>query len=406
MSRVRRTSAVADVFVPFLRLGLTSFGGPVAHIAYFRTAFVERLAWLDDGEFARLVAICQAMPGPASSQLGMAIGMLRGGMPGLFAAWLGFTLPSAVLMVALAVGVTRFGEVIDPGLLIGLKIAATAVVAHALIGMSRALCPDRPRQSLALAAGALVLLVPGVIGQVAVIVAAGLAGRLLALGGEQPRAHAARMPVSARTAALALAAALGLLVALPMIAALTQWTWVALTEGFYRAGALVFGGGHVLLPLLQPVVLEPGWVSSELFLAGYGAAQAMPGPLFTFAGYLGAVYGATVGEGALLTAVGFGFLALGAIFLPSMLLVVGVIPLAERLLDRRGLRGALVGINAGVVGLLVGAFYDPVWVSSILGPAHLALALVAFALLAVWRWPPWLVVVLSGGAAMALPVFA
>ena len=390
-----RTSLVS-LFLTFLRLGLTSFGGPVAHLGYFREAFVERRRWLTESAYADLVALCQFLPGPASSQVGMGIGLMRGGVAGALAAWLGFTLPSAALLIAFGYGVVAMGDGIPADALQGLKIAAVAVVAQAVWGMGRALCPDRERVTLAVVAAAAVLALPSAWTQVAVIFAGGVYGwRFLepaARGGSGTLAA----PVRYGTAAVLLAAFVLLLAGLPTAAAIWPGQPLALFDSFYRAGSLVFGGGHVVLPLLQAEVVPPGWVDEDAFLAGYGAAQAVPGPLFTFAAYLGTVMSETPKgwTGALL--------CLAAIFLPSFLLVIGVLPWWSRLREYGPLRRALPGVNAAVVGLLLAALYDPVWTAGIRSTADFALALFAFILLVFWRTPPWLVVVLAGAARWAL----
>jgi chromate transporter len=394
-----RLSATLEVLAVATRLGLTSFGGPVAHLGYFRSEYVVRRRWLDEQTYADVVALCQFLPGPASSQVGIAIGILRAGLPGGLAAWLGFTLPSAIVLVLFALGV-RGLDLSAAGWLLGLKVAAVAVVAQAVWGMSRALCPDRARASIALLAALTVTWWPSAWGQVLVIALAGLVGlRLLPGSGDAgPIPAHARVPVGRPLGIAALTLFFALLVALPALRYLTLSPAVAVVDSFYRAGALVFGGGHVVLPLLQAEVVPPGWVSNEEFLAGYGAAQAVPGPLFTLAAYLGAVMRPwpTGWLGALL--------ALGAIFLPAFLLVVGTLPFWGALRTRPSFRSTLRGINAAVVGLLLAALYHPVWTSAIHAPADFALALAAFGLLVLWGAPPWLVVAVSavGGQALAL----
>ena len=381
-----------ETFLVFLRLGLTSFGGPVAHLGYFRETFVRRRRWLDEAAFADIVALCQFLPGPASSQTGIAIGMVHAGAPGAAAAWLGFTAPSAIAMVGFAYGLGALGTAPDAGWLHGLKIVAVAVVALAVQGMARTLCPDRARATLAVVAALIALSLPGSAGQLGGIALGGLAG-WLALPTEPPREHAVLpLPIPRAIAMAALATFATLLFGLPVLAAATGSHLVAMASGFYRAGALVFGGGHVVLPLLQDVVVRPGWVPQDLFLAGYGAAQALPGPLFTFAAYLGAVM-RPAPSGWL-----GGLICLGAIFLPSFLLLTGALPFWDALRRRRAIQSALRGVNASVVGLLLAALYTPVWTSAIHGPADFALGLAAFGLLALWRAPPWCVVLL--GAAM------
>jgi len=387
-----------EVLLVFLRLGLTSFGGPIAHLGYFRDAVVVRRRWLDEAAYADLVALCQFLPGPASSQAGIAIGLHRAGLAGALCAWLGFTLPSAAAMILFAYGTDWVG--VGGAWLHGLKVVAVAVVAQAVWGMARSLCPDRERASVAVAAALLALVVPTVFGQVGAILIGGLVGwRLLpagAIGGTgAPLAGDVGRPVAVACLVLFVL----LLAGLPLLAAATGSPSLLLFDSFYRTGSLVFGGGHVVLPLLQAELVPPGWVAPDRFLAGYGAAQAVPGPLFTFAAYLGAAAG--IGPGGWRG----GLLCLGAIFLPSFLLVVGVLPFWEGLRRRGAVQSALRGVNAAVVGLLLAALYTPVWTSAILTPADFALALVAFLALALWAVPPWLVVLLGAAAAEGLARF-
>lgn len=386
-----RTS-VLGLFLIFLKLGVTSFGGPIAHLGYFRAEFVERRKWLTDSAYADLVALCQFLPGPASSQVGIAIGLFRGGLPGAVAAWLGFTLPSAVALVLFGQVLTGLGGDAPGGWLHGLKVVAVAVVAQALWGMGKSLCPDRARASVAVAAAVLAGSMPGVLGQIGVIVAGGVVGwRWLPVSASLPHSP---LPVRLRkrTGVLMLGVCLALLLLLPALAAQGAYA-LRLFDGFYRAGALVFGGGHVVLPLLQAEVVPPGWISEDMFLAGYGATQAVPGPLFTFAAYLGAVSTQSpngwIGAG----------IALAGIFLPAFLLVIGALPLWERARRHPAMQRAMLGVNAAVVGLLLAAFYQPVWTSAILSAADFALAATAFLMLVFWRVPPWLVVVACAVAA-------
>jgi chromate transporter len=382
-----------EVLLVFLRLGLTSFGGPVAHLGYFREELVARRRWVDEPTYADLVALCQFLPGPASSQVGMGMGVLRAGLWGGLAAWVGFTLPSALALVAFAYGVGALGIGGEAGWLHGLKVVAVAVVAQAVWAMATKLCPDRERATLAITAAVFALLWPTGLGQVAVIAAAGLVGwRLLRAEEREPAAQLA-VPVSRALGAVCLAAEAALLVALPLMrAALPQNQPLALFESFFRSGSLVFGGGHVVLPLLYAEVVPPGWVTTAEFTAGYGAAQAVPGPLFTFAAYLGAMMrDQSVGAwGAPLALLG--------IFVPSALLVVGALPFWGALRARADVQAALRGINAAVVGLLLAALYTPVFTSAIRSAPDVALGLAAYALLVFWKLPPWLVVL---GAALA-----
>jgi chromate transporter len=388
-----------EVLRVFLRLGLTSFGGPVAHLGYYRAELVERRKWLDERAYADIVALCQFLPGPASSQTGISIGILRAGLPGGFAAWLGFTLPSAAAMILFAYGVAASGDIAGAAWLHGLKIVAVAVVAQAVWGMARSLAPDRERATIAVAATVAALALPTSIGQIGAILLGGLAGWALPGAGMPPNSGA---PLAVHLPrGLSIAAAIAffvLLFGLPLAAALAPSHALRLVASFYRSGALVFGGGHVVLPLLQAAVVPPHWVTNDTFLAGYGAAQAVPGPLFTFSAYLGAVMRQPPNGWA------GGFLCLAAIFLPSFLLLIGILPFWDGLRRRAGVRKALRGVNAAVVGILLAALYRPVWTSAILSPADFAIGAVAFLLLALWAAPPWLVVILGavGASLVAL----
>ena len=389
----------AEVFRIFLRLGLTSFGGPVAHLGYYRAEFVERRRWLDEHAFADIVALCQFLPGPASSQVGMSLGILRAGLPGAFAAWLGFTMPSALAMILFGYGVTRFGDLSGAAWLHGLKIVAVAVVAQAVWGMARSLCPDKERASVAVGAAILVLAVPSAAGQVGAIAAGGLIGwGVLPKRAPAPPGAPIAVHLPRRWSVVAGILFFALLIGLPLVAAAVPTQTIRLVDSFYRSGALVFGGGHVVLPLLQAAVVPPGWVSNNVFLAGYGAAQAVPGPLFTFSAYLGTVMGPAPNGW-----IG-GLICLAAIFLPSFLLLVGALPFWDMLRRRPAVQSALRGVNAAVVGLLLAALYRPVWVSAIFGPADFALGVVAFLLLTLWAVPPWLVVILGALGASAVAV--
>lgn len=397
-SHADERSSAWSVFLIFLRLGLTSFGGPIAHLGYLRDEFVTRRRWLSERSYADLVALCQFLPGPASSQVGIAMGMSRARYAGAFATWAGFTLPSAVALILFALGISRFGTALAPGALHGLKVVAVAVVAQAVWGMAQNLCTDVPRITLMAIAACVALLEPSALGQVSVIVAAGLAGLLLFKPGQSAEHDPLPITISHRAAAICLSLFLGLLVGLPLLTQLLPNQTVALVDAFYRSGSLVFGGGHVVLPLLQAEVVPSGWINNEAFLAGYGAAQAVPGPLFTFAAFLGASMNPTPSGW-----VG-GMICLLAIFAPSFLLIVGTLPFWERL--RRSVRAqaALIGVNAAVVGLLLAALYQPVWTSAILKPQDFGLALLALVALSFWKLPPWLVVVASGFAGWILSV--
>lgn len=390
-----RTSVAAILWI-FVRLGLTSFGGPIAHLGYFRDEFVSRRKWISEHAYADLVALCQFLPGPASSQVGMALGLGRGGIPGALAAWLGFTLPSAIVLVLFALGVAQFGGTGTGGWLHGLKVVAVAIVAQAVWGMGKSLCPDKPRATIAVGATAVSLAVPTFVGQIGVIVGGALLGIWL-LGGATPPPHT---PITAhvrrRFGIVALVLFFGLLLGLPVASRMLDIDVITEFDRFYRAGSLVFGGGHVVLPLLQAEAVPRGWVSNDAFLAGYGAAQAVPGPLFTFAAYLGAVstLHATPWAGAAICLV--------AIFLPSFLLVVGVLPFWEHLRRYVAMQSAMRGINAAVVGLLLAALYSPVWTSAIERPSDFSIAAGAFLLLVYWKTPPWAVVILCAGVAEAM----
>ena len=401
--RSTRQGSFLEVLAVFTRLGLTSFGGPVAHLGYFRAECVERRGWLDDRAYADLVALCQFLPGPASSQVGLGLGYLRAGVPGAFAAWLGFTLPSALALAAFAFGVQAVGDVEGAAWLQGLKIVAVAVVAHALWGMARALTPDAPRITVALVAAMVALSWSGALTQVAIIASGAVLG-LTWLPRPPPVAEqrdGARVPtgISRRVGALLVAVFMVLLVALPLAREASGAQGVAVVDAFYRTGALVFGGGHVVLPLLQAEVVPVGWVDEGTFIAGYGAAQAVPGPLFTFSAFLGA----SMASGA--AGVGLATLALLAVFAPSFLLVLGVLPFWEGLRRQAGVQRALVGVNAAVVGLLLAALYHPVFTAAVATQRDVVLVLAAYLALAVWRVPPWLVVLLGAGVTAALGGF-
>lgn len=387
---VRPKGTVLEVLIAFLKLGLTSFGGPMAHLGYFRAEFVERRGWLDDKTYSDLVALCQFLPGPASSQVGIALGLGRAGWGGAAAAWVGFTLPSAMALILFAAGITRWAAIAQSGAIHGLKVAAVAVVSQAVWGMAKSLCPDRLRASVAISATLLALAVPSAVGQIAAILVGGVAGRwvlkLPPLPAEQHRNYG----VSKVTGAVLLGLFIVLFAVLPMAAAAVHSPAFSAVADFYQAGALVFGGGHVVLPLLQTGVVPSGLVSNDAFLAGYGAAQAVPGPLFTFAAYLGAAMPSPLG--------GFtgGLALLLAIFIPAFLLVVGALPYWESLRQRDGVQRAMAGVNAAVVGVLIAALYDPVWVTAIHSKTDFGLALAAFGLLAHARLSPVWVVLLCG----------
>jgi chromate transporter len=379
-----------EVLGAFFRLGLTSFGGPIAHLGYFEREIVRNRRWVDHDTYGDIVALCQMLPGPASSQVGMAIGLRRAGWLGAIAAWIGFTAPSAILMVLFAYLVERTGDIADSGWVHGLKIVAVAIVAQAVWSMAKNLTPDRPRLTIAFAAAVLLLAWPSAAAQIGVIAAGGVIGWRLFRAPAGSTAGGASWPRIGKESIGILGGFAALLGVLPLLRAAFGGWGFALADVFYRSGALVFGGGHVVLPLLQSAIVDPGWMSNDEFIAGYGAAQAVPGPLFTFAGYLGAVMHGVPGA----------VLALIAIFLPSFLLVVGVMPFWDGLRVIPGMQAALRGVNAAVVGVLLAALYDPIWTSAIFKPEDAALALVAFGLLMVWKAPPIGVVLVSalGGA--------
>lgn len=390
-------SPIWSIFRIFLKLGLTSFGGPVAHLGYLRNEFVLRRGWLDDARFGDLVALCQFLPGPASSQVGFSLGVLRGGgLAGGLAAWIGFTLPSALLMFAFALGAARLAGPAAAGVVHGLKLVAVAVVAQAVWGMARTLTPDRQRIAIAFAAVAVVVLADGPAGQLAAIALGALAGYRLCRGPQvQPGAELS-MPIGRRAGIAALVLFTVLLLGLPLLAGLAENRPLALFDAFYRAGALVFGGGHVVLPLLQAETVARGWLSNETFLAGYGLAQALSGPLFAFAAFLGAQAGMTA------HALAGAAIALCALFLPGLLLVYGTLPFWDRFRRHAAARRAMMGANAAVVGILAAALVDPVWTSAVADVGDAGVALAGFLLLTLGKAPPWIVVILSAAAGVLL----
>jgi chromate transporter len=387
-----------EVFLAFLRLGLTSFGGPVAHLGYFRAEFVERRRWLGERAYADIVALSQFLPGPASSQTGFALGLMRAGYRGGLAAWAGFTLPSALLLLAFAYWSDRVSaSVAGAGLIHGLKLVAVAIVAQAVLGMARSLCPDRQRATIAVAALIVMATAPGSWGQIGAIVLAGLAGLVLCRDGAAMLPESVAFPVS-RRAGVACLTVFFVLLAITLLP--ERGGSGSLFDAFYRSGALVFGGGHVVLPLLRDAVVTPGWVPDGTFLAGYGAAQAVPGPLFTFAAFLGAVAQSSRPG----TAGGFAgaVIALVAIFLPGILVLMGTLPFWAALRTRTGAQAAMRGVNAAVVGLLASALYNPVWTSAVLTPADFAIVVAAFVLLVVWRAPALAVVAFCAASGLGL----
>jgi chromate transporter len=387
--------SAVEVFLVALRLGLTSFGGPIAHLGYFREEYVARRKWLDEQSYADLVALCQFLPGPASSQVGMAIGIARAGLAGALAAWLGFTLPSALALLMFALGVDALGAAANEGWIHGLKIVAVAVVAQAVWGMAKNLCPDRQRASLALVAAVVTLSWSGAAGQLVAIAAGGAIGWLVlppvVLGTDVHR----QFSIDKRLGAAAWITFFALLLGLPLIRQFTESHTLEVFDSFFRVGSLVFGGGHVVLPLLQSEVVGRAWITNEQFVAGYGATQAVPGPLFTFSAYLGGVMNGWSGA----------LLCLVAIFLPSFLLIVGALPYWDALRGKSTFQSALSGINATVVGLLLAALYRPIWTSAILSASDFSLGLGAFGALIFWQWPPWLVVLVTANAAEIVYLF-
>ncbi|WP_017548262.1 chromate efflux transporter [Salinicoccus carnicancri] len=383
---MRRIKDLLEILIVSTRLGLSSFGGPTAHLGYFHEEYVRRKKWMDEKGYADLVALAQFLPGPASSQVGIGIGLMRGGVLGGLTSFLGFTLPSVIVLIAFALLLTSF-NVADAGWIQGLKIVAVAVVAHAVLGMAKKLAPDLKRKAIVLFALIGTLIWQTAFTQVGVILIAALIGFLIYRDTTSSDDDETRFPISKKIASFCLILFFLLLFLLPLMKEVTGSYWVAVFDSFYRSGSLVFGGGHVVLPLLEQELVPNGWVTEEEFLAGYGATQAVPGPLFTFAAYLGAVMNGWLG----------GLFATAAIFLPAFLLIVGALPFWDILRSNRKVKGAIMGVNAAVVGILISAFYTPIWTSSITQPLDFALAAVLYSMLAFWKLPPWVVVV-SGAA--------
>lgn len=373
-----------EILVASTKLGLTSFGGPAAHIGYFRDEYVQKRKWLDDKLYADLVALCQFLPGPASSQVGITIGMLRGGLLGGILSWIGFTLPSVLLLMAFAWVIMQTGS-FESGWIQGLKIVAVPVVAHALLGMGKSLTPDRPRLTVAMIAASCTLLVPTAWGQILIILLAGLFGVFYYKNEKVPEAVEMPLSFGKRTGIVAWILFFALLILLPIFRPIVQATWYAIFDIFYRVGSIVFGGGHVVLPMLEREVVPAGWMSSEAFIAGYGAAQAVPGPLFTLAGYLGQLMGSFSGAA----------IAVVAMFLPSFLLVIGTLPFWASIRTKPRIQAALKGVNAAVVGILLAALYDPVFTSSVHDPIDFVIVLISFTLLVFYKLSPWIVVIIT-----------
>lgn len=385
--------SLLEILLVSTRLGLTSFGGPVAHLGYFHNEYIQRRKWMDEKSYAELVALCQFLPGPASSQVGIGIGVMRAGVLGGIVSFLGFTLPSVIALIIFAL-ILQGLNIGDTGWIHGLKIVAVAVVAHAILGMAQKLTPDLKRKALALFALVVTLLWQTAFTQVGAIVISAIIGFILYKQHTESDDSRIQFPISRGFAVICLSLFFGLLILLPILREVTSLSWIAMFDSFYRSGSLVFGGGHVVLPLLEREFVPTGWLSEEAFLAGYGAAQAVPGPLFTFAAYLGAVMDGWQG----------GLLATIAIFLPAFLLILGTLPFWDSLRRKPKIKGALMGMNAAVVGILISAFYQPIWTSSILAPIDFAFAAILFSMLVYWKLPPWIIVVIGaiGGSLMSL----
>lgn len=393
MKKQSRIKALFEILMVSTKLGLTSFGGPVAHLGYFHDEYIRRRKWMDEKSYADLVALCQFLPGPASSQVGIGIGVMRAGVLGGIVSFLGFTLPSVIALMILALFVQGL-DLSDAGWIHGLKIVAAVVVAHAILGMAQKLTPDLKRKAVALLALVVTLLWQTAFTQVGVILLSAIIGFLIFRHQEDGSEGRTAFPISRGLGIVCIVLFFGLLLLLPLLSEITSSRWITMFDRFYRSGALVFGGGHVVLPLLEREFVPAGWLSEEAFLAGYGAAQAVPGPLFTFAAYLGAVMNGWVG----------GLIATFAIFLPAFLLILGTLPFWDNLRRNPKVKGALLGVNAAVVGILISAFYQPIWTSSILAPIDFALAAVLFSMLVYWKLPPWMIVITGvvGGTLMSL----
>jgi len=386
-------NTLIEIFLISSRLGFTSFGGPIAHLGYFHDEYIRRRKWMDEKSYADLVALCQFLPGPASSQVGMGIGVMRAGTLGGIVSFLGFTLPSVIVLILFAIILQEL-DIANAGWIHGLKIVAVAVVAHAILGMAKKLTPDVKRKTIALFALVVALLWQTAFIQTGIILIAAFVGFLLYQQHQASDETQVQFPISRKFGVMCLTLFFGLLIGLPMLREAFSFNWIAMFDSFYRSGSLVFGGGHVVLPLLEREFVPTGWLSEEAFLAGYGAAQAVPGPLFTFAAYLGAVMNGWQG----------GLLATFAIFLPSFLLILGTLPFWNTLRRNPKVKGALMGVNAAVVGILIAAFYNPIWTSSILAPIDFAFAAILFSMLVFWKLPSWVIVLTGaiGGSLMML----
>ncbi|PGD13650.1 chromate transporter [Bacillus toyonensis] len=373
---------LVEIFLVSFKLGLTSFGGPVAHLGYFHHEYVQKRKWMDEKSYGDLVALCQFLPGPASSQVGMGVGLLRGGLLGAIISWIGFTLPSVLVLVFFASFLNQF-EIGSTGWIHGLKLVAVAIVAHAIWGMAQKLTPDRNRATIAIVTAAIALLWPSSWTQIILILLSGLIGWLLYKTPQNAQVYKIQISISKTMASSCLILFFGLLLLLPILRPLSPH--IALFDSFYRSGSLVFGGGHVVLPLLESEFVQNGLMTKEQFLAGYGLTQAVPGPLFTFASYIGAVLNGTTGA----------VIATIAIFLPAFLLVIGVLPFWDSVRKVPAIQGTLLGVNAAVVGILIAAFYDPIWTSTIMNASDFVFASLLFGLLTIWKTPPWIIVILG-----------
>ncbi|MEK5107585.1 chromate efflux transporter [Cytobacillus sp. FSL W7-1323] len=370
-----------EIFIVSTRLGFTSFGGPVAHLGYFHQEYVRKRKWMDEKSYADLVALSQFLPGPASSQVGIGIGVMRGGVLGGIVSFIGFTMPSVIALILFAYFAQQLG-LVEFGIIQGLKIVAVVIVAHAILGMAKSLTPDLTRKSIALFALLITLLIPHNLSQIGVILVAGLLGYFMFSKKEEHDGLSLQVPLSKKVGLVCLSLFFGLLTILPILNSIISSTWLSMVDSFYRAGALVFGGGHVVLPLLEREFVPTGFISEEAFLSGYAAAQAVPGPLFTFAAFIGADMNGWLG----------GMIATFSIFLPAILLIFGVLPFWHALRKNHHIRGAFIAINAAVVGILISAFYMPIWTSAIITPLDFSLAAILFFMLVYWKLPPWLIV--------------
>jgi chromate transporter len=379
---------VFEVFKVFLRLGLTSFGGPIAHLSYFHDEFVLKRKWIDEHNYAELVALCQFLPGPSSSQVGIALGLLRAGIFGAIGAWIGFTLPSALILLLFALVIKNYGSYLNIGWLHGLKIAAVAIVAQAIFRMGATLCPDKQRATIAVLSSVIAISIPSVFAQIGIILIAGVIGWIFLKDAITLPHTPNKININKKIAGISLIIFFLILFLMPLLSIYINNDSLKLFDSFYRVGSLVFGGGHVVLPLLQSEVVVNGWVSNDEFMAGYGAAQALPGPLFSFAAYLGAI--SKVGPSSLISS----FLCLIGVFLPSFLLIIGIVPFWENFRKYIHLKNAILGINAAVVGLLLSAFYNPVWSNAVHSTKDFSLAIFTFLLLVFWKIPSWVVVIL------------